>query len=288
MKKILLAVPLTILSLVLYANEALIERINTLGLDPEVAILKVDTKSILYTKSGGLYSTIFTDHVPEKVNHLPEGTMEEYYLVDDGVVYLRENNYKGFSFEGVHSMVLNVTSLGIINEGATYPPLVDSDNDGVYNHEDNCPYVANSKQTDIDGDGIGNRCDIDKDGDNYSDALELEHGTNRFKASEYPQGVEPDLGQPTLDPEEPITLPPLEDADEDGVLNGVDNCPTIHNPTQWDNNENGIGNRCDPDIDGDGFSNEVEIAAKSDPWTEDSTPDNINGYVPPVECDKGV
>ncbi|MBT8143545.1 MAG: thrombospondin type 3 repeat-containing protein [Gammaproteobacteria bacterium] len=37
--------------------------------------------------------------------------------------------------------------------------LVDTDNDGIEDHLDNCPQVANTDQLDSDGDGVGNGCD---------------------------------------------------------------------------------------------------------------------------------
>ena len=48
----------------------------------------------------------------------------------------------------------------------------DLDGDGVLNQYDNCPTMHNIDQSDIDGDGIGTVCDSDNDNDGLSDSYE--------------------------------------------------------------------------------------------------------------------
>jgi outer membrane protein assembly factor BamB len=50
-------------------------------------------------------------------------------------------------------------------------------------------------------------------------------------------------------------LVPDSDGDEDGIKDGVDNCPGISNPSQADLDKDGQGDLCDIDIDGDDVRN---------------------------------
>ncbi len=54
---------------------------------------------------------------------------------------------------------------------------VDTDGDGVADVVDNCPQVSNPGQADLDGDGQGDACDNDIDGDGLDNATELILGT---------------------------------------------------------------------------------------------------------------
>jgi hypothetical protein len=45
------------------------------------------------------------------------------------------------------------------------------------------------------------------------------------------------------------------DTDYDGIIDSMDNCPSIGNPSQTDLDQDGVGDGCDADIDGDGMTN---------------------------------
>jgi len=62
------------------------------------------------------------------------------------------------------------------------PSAPDQDGDTVPDASDNCPLVSNPAQTDTDGDGLGDACDPDDDGDDFSDQLEAYLSTDRLDA----------------------------------------------------------------------------------------------------------
>jgi|GEM_PF-987742 len=71
-------------------------------------------------------------------------------------------------------------------------------------------------------------------------------------------GVDPDSASP--------------DTDGDSRIDSVDNCPAVSNRQQTDLDGDGVGDLCDPDIDGDQYLNDDERTAGSDPRNRDSIP----------------
>ena len=66
------------------------------------------------------------------------------------------------------------------------------------------------------------------------------------------------------------------DGDRDGVVDSRDNCPDAYNPDQADLDLDGMGDACDPDLDGDGFLNPLDCSV-SDPatWSIPAEPGNL-------------
>ena len=151
---------------------------------------------------------------------------------------------------------------GVLNGDDAFPTdpdeSADADGDGTGNDGDNCPVVPNADQADLDGNGVGDACDGDIDGDgvlNGDDAFPTDpdesvdtdgDGTgNNSDDDDDEDGLDDALDPAPLDP----------DADDDGDLDGDDNCVTVANASQADLDDDGLGDACDPDIDGDGILN---------------------------------
>lgn len=147
-----------------------------------------------------------------------------------------------------------------------YAPFdLDFDYDGVGYHCDNCrmpvpdsqaaaarwaPYF-NPDQSDIDGDGTGDLCDADDDGDGVEDVDDNCPATsNAAQTDTDGNGVGDACPSRCLGDEC--------DADGDGIFDQLDNCSEIPNGPgdavgdQIDANGDGYGNICDADVDDNG------------------------------------
>ena len=166
------------------------------------------------------------------------------------------------------------------SSSTTTSVIVDTDNDGIPDNQDNCPSVANPDQLESDADGIGDACDNcpnDPQNDIDADGIcgDIDNCPNK------PNG--PNLGTCSASSDSPGTTcttdadcvvgcssnglcdksqadtdgdgigdacdncpnDPQNDIDGDGICGNVDNCPNEANADQADDNGDSIGNACD-------------------------------------------
>lgn len=125
---------------------------------------------------------------------------------------------------------------GVIHYAFGLSSSEDADNDGVAPGLDRCPTNAASGTLDTDGDGLGDSCDpfpfsVNNNGDGFSGPYPTKQTVTLVGQ------VGDTLGRAVWDPDQ--------DIDGDGVHNFSDNCPTVPNRDQKDNDADGVGNACD-------------------------------------------
>jgi len=176
-------------------------------------------------------------------------------------------------FDGIHDSAdncpwdVNPDQESALPDGWGYACDDDDDQDGLVDEDDNCPLVANDEQLDSDLDGIGDACQDDWDGDGVDDEEDCAPGDPTV----YPGNDEYcDWKDNDCDGEKNEGFPNVDgdwltdcidyhvDSDVDGVADNYDNCLDTPNPTQYDADDDGLGDACDPDADNDGFANELD------------------------------
>ncbi|MDN4148436.1 hypothetical protein QYE80_25860 [Pseudomonas tohonis] len=118
---------------------------------------------------------------------------------------------------------------------------------------------------DLDGDGIGDNLDPDRDGDGISNDYEIQLGYNPDDKNSTPPDMDKDGIPDALD----------DDRDGDGVPNVQDAFPDDPKESS-DLDGDQIGDNADTDRDGDGVSNDIEIQLGFDPNDKNSTPPDLD------------
>ncbi len=138
--------------------------------------------------------------------------------------------------------------------------VYDADRDGVLDDVDNCPNTENADQADLDGDGIGDICDEDTDGDSIVDSLDCAPLDSLIATMPGMACDDGDAGtiNDTVDSDCQCVGQP--DLDGDGIPNADDNCMAVANTDQADNDNDGAGDLCDDDDDNDGVNDDVDCA----------------------------
>ena len=112
---------------------------------------------------------------------------------------------------------------------------------------DSCPNDFNPAQLDVNGNGVGDACDVglDTDNDGVPDSAD-----NCVKTPNADQLDSDSDGHGDVCDK---------DKDNDGVNDSSDNCPIVPNPKQVDSDGDGIGDVCQEDCDGDGNPDDQDV-----------------------------
>ena len=163
--------------------------------------------------------------------------------------------------------------------------FADSDGDGVTDNRDNCLSVHNTAQTNTDGDSQGDACDSDDDNDGMPDSFEetyspaldplVDDAAGDADSDGYTNLAEFGLGTSPI-----VANASGIDTDSDTVPDFQDNCPSVANAGQENQDNDSLGDACDPDIDGDGVANGSDVfPTDATEWSDndaDGTGDNTD------------
>jgi parallel beta-helix repeat protein len=206
-----------------------------LGIAPDIGADEYSSSVPTYSISGkvffnsiGLSNVIVNLTGPYSTSETTDGdgNYRFYWLPDGEYTITPSKTY--FSFTPSQNSVILNGSDAIVQDFIAI--ALDSDNDGVYDFEDNCPDIFNPDQSDKDGDGMGDTCDWDIDNDNVPN----EQDNCPYIYNPDQSDIDGDGIGDACDP----------DADGDGIPNETDNCPAVANPDQADTDGDGFGDIC--------------------------------------------
>jgi hypothetical protein len=165
----------------------------------------------------------------------------------------------------------------------------DTDDDGIEDDHDNCPYASNASQVNSDGDDYGDACDafpddadewLDGDGDGIGNNADVCPALSDAAAQTDSDGD----GYGDACDAFPSDVGEAFDSDGDGIGDASDLCPTDSDPDQYDTDDDGQGNECDSDDDGDGVSDDEDSCQLTTNSGNDFDNDGVDNNCDPDEC----
>ncbi len=179
------------------------------------------------------------------------------------------NNASGYIAEWSLHFVPDSDGDGVFDTNDNCPNIANADQQnwdiaGMDSHGDacdNCPFALNEDQADSDGDGVGDACDVcpsvvDPDQAN-SDSDLIGDACDNCQFVRNPDQLNSD-GDPLGDACDNcplLTSLDQADWDADGVGDLCDNCPFVQNPSQNDTDGDGAGDACDSCADVNNITN---------------------------------